>query len=160
MTDVTKSLKRVNVAQHEIDSIKDRAIKRAERRVEEREHLRLEIQTRKHLVDMGAIADLLHAGYYPNPNDPENPEAIIPLTRDRIASLKAAADIKDKLIRKVLPDLKQVEITEDEKTTGGKILENIELSNRLRLYLESLSKRGVEIDITPTPVPEPVDFLA
>jgi len=160
MTDVTKSLKRVNVAQHEIDSMKDRAIKRAERRVEEREHLRLEIQTRRHLIDMASIADLLHAGYYPNPNDPDNPEAIILLTLDRIASLKAAADIKDKLIRKVLPDLKQVEITEDEKTTGGKILENIELSNRLRLYLESLAKRGAEIDITPTLVPEPVDFLA
>ncbi len=141
------------VPAHELEGIRERGIKRAERRVEEREHLRLEIKSRKLIEEMQAAAFMLYAGVdiCDAIMDEDGLPAIIPLTRDRIAGLKAAADISDKLLKKVLPDLKQIELQDGGQQGEGRILENIELSNRMRIYMEAISKRGM--------IPRKADFV-
>ncbi len=132
------------VPAHELEGIRERGIKRAERRVEEREHLRLEIKSRKLIEEMQDAAFMLFTGVDIRDDimDENGRPAIIPLTRDRIAGLKAAADISDKLLKKVLPDLKQIELQDGGQQGEGRILENIELSNRMRIYMEAIGKRG------------------
>ena len=134
------------VPEHELAGIRERGIKRAERRVEEREHLRLEIHSRKLIVEMQDAAIKLFLGIEESHNEAG---LYVPLTRDRIAGLKAGADIADKLLKKVLPDLKQVELTAGNNDGEGRILENIELDNRMRLYLAALEKRGTVIPMHP-----------
>jgi len=159
---------------HEVAGIRNRAIKRAEDRVEEREHLRLEIKSRKLLNGMHDIFYTLISGVEFSPFQDENDvdedgrqiKRIVPLSRDRIAALKAAADVSDKLLKKVLPDLKQIEMVEEGGGKEGKILEDIELANRLRVYMESLNKRGVIIPMKTEMIEDavivdeqPLDFL-
>jgi len=160
---------------HEVEGIRNRAVKRAEDRVEEREHLRLEIESRKLLSGMHDIFHTLISGVEVSAfqdtddidDDGRQIQRIVPLSRDRVASLKAAADVADKLLKKVLPDLKQIEMVDPGGKGEGRILENIELANRMRLYIESLNKRGVVIPIRPGDqiveaeftTEQPLDFL-
>jgi len=132
------------IPEHELAGIRERGIKRAEKRVEEREHLRLEIKSRELINKMQDAALMLFFGYEANPNDPD---VLVPMSRDRIASLKAGADVADRLLKKVLPDLKQVELQDGGNNGEGRILENIELDNRMRLYLQALEKRGTVVPI-------------
>lgn len=129
---------RKSVPDHEIDGIRKRGIKRAERRVEEREHLRLEIKTRKLIEGMQDTVVTLIRG---TEESSMEPGLEVPLTRDRITALKAAADISGRLLNKTLPDLKQVEIRDDEAKEAGRILESIDISNRLRIYKEAIARR-------------------
>lgn len=145
---------------HELEGIRERGIKRAERRVEEREHLRLEIQSRKHILEMEAAAFILYEGYEPIADRDTGEMTLRPIGRDRVASLKAAADISEKLLRKVLPDLKQVEIQTDSNGGEGRILENTDLSNRMRLYMEAIQQRTINPPIEDAVIVEEVDFLA
>jgi len=152
------------VPNHELEGIRNRAIKRAENKVEEREHLRLEIKSRKMIEEMQEAAIMLFTGVELF-EDKETGEAVLrPLGRDRIASLKAGADIADKLLKKVLPDLKQIELQDSTGGGEGRILENTDLSNRMRLYVEALEKRAAINDAAEMEeaviVEEAVDFLA
>lgn len=164
--------KQTFIPAHEVEGIRNRAIKRAEDRVEEREHLRLEIKSRELLTGMHDIFYTLISGVEVSPfkdidEDGREVNRVVPLSRDRIASLKAAADVSDKLLKKVLPDLKQIEMVDPGGKGEGRILENIELANRMRLYIESLNKRGVVIPIRPGDqiveaeftAEQPLDFL-
>ena len=137
MTDNNQSF----IPNHELEGIRNRGIKRAEDRVEEREHLRLEIQSRKLIEEMQGAAFLLYTGVDVKTDVDTNESVIIPLTRDRIAGLKAAADISDKLLKKVLPDLKQIELQDGGQSGEGRILENTDLSNRMRIYAEAIEQR-------------------
>jgi len=141
------------VPEHELDGIRKRGIQRAERRVEEREHLRLEIKARKLLEDTHTAVDKLFLGIEESPTQPG---LIVPLTRDRIAAIKAGADIAAKLLNKVLPDLKQVEIRADETKDAERILESIDISNRLRIYKESANRRDAAAVVV---VEDPLEFL-
>lgn len=128
-----------------LEEIQKAGAERAIRRYENREHLRLEIQSRKHINEMEKAAFALFLGYE---EDALEPGVLRPIGRERAASLKAAADIAEKLLRKVLPDLKQIEMqTKDDKDDSA-ILQDIELSNRLRLYIQSKAKRGEDIAVT------------
>jgi len=90
---------------------------------------------------------LLYAGVEEVPGEPG---VYTPLTRDRIAGLKAAADVAGRLLNKVLPDLKQVELDDKTKQEADRILQDIELDNRMRLYIESKAKRGEHIRLVAT----------
>ena len=149
------------VPEHELKGIQERAIKRAENRVEEREHLRLEIKARKLIEEMQQAAMVLYFGYEELPLQPgETVPKFARLGRDRIAALKAAADISDKLLKKVLPDLKQIELTEGEGGAEGRILENIDLDNRMRIYVEALAKRQLAaMPIEDAIIVDDMDFL-
>ena len=140
MNDVNLSF----VPNHELEGIRNRAIKRAENRVEEREHLRLEIKSRRLIEEMQEAALMLFIGVELKTDKETNESILIPLGRDRIASLKAGADIADKLLKKVLPDLKQIELQDGDRGGEGRILENTDLSNRMRIYVEALAKRRMD----------------
>jgi len=139
------------VPEHELDGIRKRGIRRAERRVEEREHLRLEIKARKLLEDTHTAVDKLFLG---TEESPIEPGLIVPLTRDRIAAIKAGADIAAKLLNKVLPDLKQVEIRADEAKDAERILESIDIANRLRIYKEAVERRESDLVVVADTEPE------
>lgn len=134
------------VPAHELEGIRNRGIKRAENRVEEREHLRLEIQSRKIIEKMQEAAFMLYLGVEAFTDDLTGVTVLRPLGRDRIASLKAAADISDKLLKKVLPDLKQIELQDSTAGGEGRILENTDLNNRMRIYVDALEKRALAND--------------
>ncbi len=77
-------------------------------RLEEREHLRLDIPTRAILQRMSATVATFVQGY----EDVQTAVGDIiqqPLTRERIAALKAAADIDRALLDRTLPPLKAME---------------------------------------------------
>ena len=119
------------------------AKKRAGSRVEEREHLRLEIKARDILQRMGATVDTLIMGY-------EDVETQVgdtiqqPLTRDRIFALKAASDIDKTLLDRVLPVLRSVDVQpEEEFDDPMKLTDNDlrrQLSNFMGLGLELLDR--------------------
>ena len=135
------AIKEINpnfIPNHELEGIRERGIKRAERRVEEREHLRLEIEGRKLLGGMHEAVFKLLLGY----EEGQEAGLLVPLTKDRISALKAGIDGADKLMRKVLPDLKQIELSEGDGTGEGRILDSVELQNRMRIYLEAIQTRG------------------
>jgi hypothetical protein len=154
------------VPNHELEGIRNRAIKRAEGRVEEREHLRLEIKSRKLIEEMQEAAMMLFTGCELFTDEETGVAVLRPLGRDRIASLKAGADIADKLLKKVLPDLKQIELQDGGQSDSGRLLENTDISNRMRLYVEALQRRALandatELAIEDAVIVEPeVDFLA
>ncbi|RLD78548.1 MAG: hypothetical protein DRJ15_11350 [Bacteroidetes bacterium] len=135
----------------EVATLRKSAIGRAERRVEHREHLRLEIKSRDLLQNIHTAIDTLYRGTEP---DNDDPDLMIPLTKDRVASINAAATLSDRLLKKVLPDLKQVEIREDEEQRGERLLESVDLSNRLRIYLQAVEERDASVVYNQVP-----DFL-
>lgn len=146
------------VPEHELAGIRSRAIKRAARRLEEREHLRLEIKSRKLMEEMHVATFKLFAGVEESPTEPG---LIVPLTRDRIAALKAGADIAAKMLNKVLPDLKQVELKEEDSQNAERTLNSISLDNHLRLYLDAVAQRNAERDtaVEAEIVSDPEEFL-
>ncbi len=152
------------IPNHELEGIRERGIKRAEKRVEEREHLRLEIKGRKLLDGMHEAVFKLLLGV----EEGDEAGLFIRLSKDRIASLKAGIDGADKLMRKVLPDLKQIEISPGDGGGEGRILDSVELQNRMRLYIEAIQKRGdnvvpfrqeEEVAVEGELVDESMDFL-
>lgn len=118
--------------------LKSVGARKALQRIEEREHLRLEIETRELIHKMQDAAFLLYMGYEGTIDDPD---LQMPLSRDRIMALKSAADISGKLLNKVLPDLKQVELSESSDGNSEAVLQDIDLANRLRLYIDAKAKR-------------------
>lgn len=93
---------------------KNRAKNRALGKLEEREHLRLEIKTRDILQRLGAAVSTLIQGYE-DIRTPVGDVIQVPLTRERIASLKAAADIDKTLLDRTLPALRPVELAQPEE---------------------------------------------
>lgn len=156
-----KDINRTFVPEHEMQGIRDRAINRAEKKFEAREHLRLEIKSRRLLDDLDATVIVLRDGVEPIVDRDTGEIDLRPIGRDRVASLKAGADIALKLLNKVLPDIKQVEIQDSSNGGEGRILENTDLSNRMRLYMEAVQQRGIEEPvIVDAEIVEDVDFLA
>lgn len=100
--------------------IHKRAQERAAAKVKEREDLRNEIEVRKLIFDMMAVESTLIRGYEPNLNDPN---VYIPLDNTRISALKAAADVANKLLAKVMPDLKSIEF--EDRDTQGRLIFNV-----------------------------------
>lgn len=102
------------LTQKEKNEVAKRSRKRALLAVEEREHLRLEIEARDILQRMGATVNTFVRGY----EDVTAASGDIiqqPLSRERIQALKAAADIDKVLLDRVLPALKPVEPAKQEQ---------------------------------------------
>lgn len=94
-----------------------RAVARAERRLEEREHLRLELKAREYIHTVHGIIDTLVEGYEdirPYGTEPER----IPLSRQRVQALKTAMDGSLRLLDRVLPPLKAVEVQKSPEEEG------------------------------------------
>lgn len=85
---------------------------KARKQFDEREHLRAEIPSRKLVMDVINIGDILHAGKEAVML-PSGQREEMELDRTRINALKSAADIKFKLLAKTVPDLKQIELRAD-----------------------------------------------
>ena len=110
-------------------------------RLEEREHLRLEIPTREILQRMSATVATFVQGY----------EDVLtqvgdtiqqPLTRERIAALKSAADIDRALLDRTLPPLKAMEPPKplDTLQNPASLTDN-ELRNTVAKYM------GIDADV-------------
>lgn len=84
---------------------------RALKRVEEREHLRLELQAREYIRLCHEVADTLVKGYEDREAEEGGSERV-ELSRARVQSLKSAADISLRLLDRVLPPLKAVEVND------------------------------------------------
>ena len=98
-----------------------RAQQRALDKIEEREHLRLELKAREYIRTVHGVIDTLVAGQEPqrdNLGKPLMTEAFIPLDRARVQALKAAMDGSLRLLDRVLPPLKAVEVQEDPEKTA------------------------------------------
>ena len=108
--------------------IADRARKRAEDRIEEREHIRLELKTREYIQVTHQSIDLLLKGSERIIDPNTGAEIEVPLDRARVQSVKAAADLSLRLLAKVLPDLKAIEVGDSpEKAADPKNLSTQEL---------------------------------
>lgn len=119
-----------------------RAEKRALRKIDEREHLRLEIQTRAILEEMAQAVQTLRRGYE-EIRTPVGDVMEQPLSRERIQAIKAAMDINKTLLDRVLPPLKPVEVRQDEeevKLPPG-IMSDRELQSTLAGYM------GIPMDL-------------
>ena len=103
--------------------------------------LREAIQGEQVLLSIGDILDRLMQGQEPSPDG--GPP--LPLDSERIAALKGAMDGHFKLLNKVLPDLRSVELTgaDGEALIPKAEVSNIELAARL-LYLARSA--GVTVD--------------
>ena len=104
----------------------DQAIERAKQRaldkIEEREHLRLELKAREYIHTVHRIIDTLVVGQESQRDalgDPIPTEPKIPLDRSRVQALKAAMDGSLRLLDRVLPPLKAVEVQEDPEKTAA-----------------------------------------
>ena len=96
----------------------EQARRRAERRIEEREHLRLELKAREYIHTVHGIIDTLVEGYeyWRDPGAAEGEK--VPLTRQRIQALKTAMDGSLRLLDRVLPPLKAVEVQKSPEEEG------------------------------------------
>ena len=91
-----------------------RAKRRAMVSAAQRERLRMEIDARELIYGMVGIGRTLMSGYEPQVVPGEGDVGLyVKLDRDAIQRLKAAADVQGKLLAKVLPDLKSVEVVGD-----------------------------------------------
>ena len=116
--------------------------RRAQERVRDREHLRLEIDTRQILNRMAATVNTLVLGYeevHPQDGDPVQ----MPLSRDRIAALKVASDVDKMLLDRVLPALRPIEVAPHEEHVDPAQMTDNELRQQLAAYL-GINKRLVD----------------
>ena len=107
--------------------MKERAKKRALDRIEEREHLRLELNARGYIQTCHEIIDALTRGDEIIKDD-EGRAQRVPLDRARVAALSKAMDGSLRLLDRVLPPLKAVEVTDSpERQANEKLLSTGEL---------------------------------
>ena len=112
--------------QERIDA-RERAKKRAIDRIEEREHLRLELNARGYIHTCHEIIDALVCGEETIKGDDGRTQRV-PLDRARVAALSKAMDGSLRLLDRVLPPLKSVEMTDSpEKVANEKMLTTDEL---------------------------------
>ena len=100
----------------------ERAKQRALDKIEEREHLRLELKARQYIHTVHECIDLLVEGQE-HQKDVLGARLVtepkVPLDRTRIQALKAAMDGSLRLLDRVLPPLKAVEVQEDPEKTAA-----------------------------------------
>lgn len=117
----------------------------ARRRGEARENVRHEIDARRYVYQLDAISETLLAGRELVQDPITGQQTTIPLDKDRLAQLLGAAGIKQNLLKKVLPDIKAVELTgaDGEDLGTDRVMATIELRNRLRAILRGDSLPSV-----------------
>lgn len=98
--------------------IRQEARRRALKRVEEREHLRLELKAREYINTCHGIAETLVHGYEEHRGEQGGVERV-ELSRARVQALKTAADISLRLLDRVLPPLKAVEVNDSPEKEAG-----------------------------------------
>ena len=120
--------------------------------LEDREFIRHEIAAHQHVQDLETMALMLFSGEEVITDGQTGQAALVPLDKDRAAQLSACATIKLALLRKVVPDIKAVELTGagGEELGSQRELAQIELRNRLRAALT----RGDPLLPAATTVPE------
>ena len=123
----------------------------AESVLEDREYIRHEIQAHQHVRDLETMALMLFSGQEIEQDRVTEVPVLVPLDKDRVSQLTACATIKLALLRKVVPDIKSVELTGagGEELGSQRELATIELRNRLRAALTT----GQPL------IPEPVALL-
>ncbi len=89
----------------------ERARKRAEDKIEEREHLRLELKAREYIQVCHTVIDKLLVGEE-TVKAIDGSEERVPLDRARVQALKSAMDGSLRLLDRVLPPLKAVEVSD------------------------------------------------
>ena len=107
---------------------------RAEQTLQAREFVRHEIQALKHVQDLENMALMLLSGQEVSVDPVTEQPSLIPLDKDRTSQLSTCANIKFRLLAKVLPDIKAVELTGagGEELGSQRELAEMELRNRLR----------------------------
>lgn len=119
---------------NERQEAKERAKKRAKSKIEDREHLRLEIHAREILERMGATVSTFIQGYEDIATS--SGEVIQqPLNRDRILALKAASEIDKTLLDRVLPPLRPIEVKPDAEYDDPAKLTDNDLKEKLSKYM-------------------------
>lgn len=129
------------LSEQDRESLVDRARQRAERKIEEREHLRLELKAREYIQVCHEVIDVLRAGVeLPGAHTIPGAPSIAPgtpLDRGRVQALKAAMDGSLRLLDRVLPPLKAVEVTRGPEEQEPMTLTSGELM-RLAMKLTSI----------------------
>jgi hypothetical protein len=118
----------------DLREIRHRGRHRALKNIEEREKLRLKLEGAGLLERAQDGTFFLLSGYMADPSDPEQ---LIPISNEVRQSVKAGIDSALKLLNKILPDLRQVELSQKSEKDADAILNDIELENRLRIYTEA-----------------------
>ena len=135
----------MELTEHEKDQAKLRALKRrkseAGEHLEQREYLRHEIAARVHVKDLETIALVLFCGQEAVKDPLGDEPRMVPLDRDRTSQLSAAANVKLALLKKVLPDIKSMELVGagGEDLGTDRAMAELELRNRLRAILTGQS---------------------
>jgi len=113
--------------------------------LEQRDYLRHEIAARVHVADMETIALMLFSGKEATLDPVTGQITMLPLDKDRTSQLQAAANVKAALLKKVLPDIKSVELTGagGEDLGTDRAMAELEIRNRLRAILRGDSLPGV-----------------
>ncbi len=135
----------------------ERAKQRALDKIEEREHLRLELKAREYIRTVHGIIDTFVRGQEPVRDPLGQPlplEPGVPLDRSRVQALKAAMDGSLRLLDRVLPPLKAVEVQEDpEKTVANPMKlstsELIGLVTRMAKPQRTIEAEVVEPEVKP-----------
>ena len=130
-----------------------RQIKAANKEAD-REYLRDKIQAGNHVYDIETIELMLFSGKEAVQEPVTGTLYMLPLDRYRTMQLKAAADVKGTLLKKVLPDIKAVELTGagGEELGTDRQMAVLELRNRLRAILVGSSLPEV-IEQIPEEIP-------
>lgn len=146
------------LTEHEKDQSRLRALQRrkseAGNQLEQREYLRHEIAARVHVKDLETIALVLFCGHEAVKDPVLEEPRMVPLDKDRTSQLTAAANVKLSLLKKVLPDIKAMELTGagGEDLGTDRAMAELELRNRLRAILTGQSLPAV-IEQEPEVVP-------
>ena len=122
------------------EDIAREAQQRALKRVEQREHLRLELKARDYIMTCHTVADTLVSGYEVV-RDAQGRPVPGPLDRARVQALRGAADVVLKLLDRVLPPLKAVEV-QDSPEKEVKDYSKMTTGELMRLFMEQRSIPG------------------
>ncbi len=126
----------------------DRAMKRAEKRVEEREHLRLELKAREYIHTVHGIIDCLVDGHEDMKMQGGQVERV-PLSKPRVQALKIAMDGSLRLLDRVLPPLKAVEV-QTSPEDHGLTMEQLSTNDLLKIAL-ARQEKVIEVDMEDVP---------
>lgn len=124
-----------------------------ERNLARREEARHLLKVEKYINQIHSAIDVLNKGWE---KDSRAPDERLPLTRDRVTALAKAADLSVQMLKKVLPDVKAVELSDlREIQSNNEDVKELSTEQLLAVILEQRKATGDILDAEYREVPAP-----
>lgn len=115
---------------------KERRKVNAERRLARSEEAYCLMETKRYVNQIHTAIDVLDRGW--------EEKREMPLTRDRVASIKAAADLSLAMLKKTVPDLKAIEVSDLREMHTGEDPKQLTTEQLVAIVLQQRGKQVIQ----------------